>query len=292
MDTQLHSLDDIVSRIRAQNDVHHEAHTASLSALSSTVQSSYTSIGDHLSSSFSRVQSLETDMSAQVSALKDTLPALSEGATIREPLHELRDEIANQKLVEYQPTGETPQRVAYNIPSDLPRTENHETLLARLRNRSGSHSSDTTRSPTKTIIFNDATNSTTLGSEDLVSPTFAKPNFPRSASALPSLGGGSGMPVSSLRELDVNVVSQESSLTALPLSSPTDIVGAAVAVAPSLKSQAKSKGDGGDSKLPMKKMARKTVAGIATNDRENLSITSFSSSVGPGGRRLRSHGST
>jgi kinesin family protein 11 len=98
------------------------------------------------------------------------------------------------------------------------------------------------------------------------------------------------MPISSLRELDVNVVSQES-LTALPLSSPTDILGAAVAV-PSLKSQTKSKGDGGDSKLPMKKMARKTVAGIATNDRENLSITSFSSSVGPGGRRLRSHGST
>jgi kinesin family protein 11 len=41
----------------------------------------------------------------------------------------------------------------------------------------------------------------------------------------------------------------------------------------------------------MKKM-RKTVAGIA--DRENLSITNFANSVGPGvagTRRLRSHGS-
>jgi kinesin family protein 11 len=43
----------------------------------------------------------------------------------------------------------------------------------------------------------------------------------------------------------------------------------------------------------MKKMLRKTVGG-GKEDRENLSITSFSSSIGPGqsaGRRLRSHGS-
>jgi kinesin family protein 11 len=54
----------------------------------------------------------------------------------------------------------------------------------------------------------------------------------------------------------------------------------------------KQRGNGDDaSKLPMKKM-RKTVAGIA--DRENLSITNFANSVGPGVagvRRLRSHGS-
>ena len=38
MDTQLHSLDEIVSRVRAQNNAHHAAHTSSLGSLSSTVQ--------------------------------------------------------------------------------------------------------------------------------------------------------------------------------------------------------------------------------------------------------------
>lgn len=291
MDTQLHSLDDIVSRIRAQNDVHHAAHTSSLSALTSTVQSSYSSIGDHLSTSFTRVQSLEADMSAQATALKETLPALSEGADIRAPLQELRDEIAHQQLMEYKPTGETPQRNAYNVPSTLPRTESHETLLSRLRDRPAS--SERTRSPSKALIFNDATNNTTSISDDLTLPTLDKdkPIFPRSQSAFAGLGT-SMMTGPSLRELDVNIVSQE---TSLPLVSPSEIDVGAV---PPHKKQ--NRGDGADnSKLPMKKMGRKTVAGVAAShgpsDRENLSITSFAASVGPGlaggKRRLRSQGS-
>lgn len=286
MDTQLHSLDDIVSRIRAQNDVHHAAHVSSLGGLSSTVQSSYSSIGDHLSTSFTRVQSLESDMDAQTTAVKDTLPALSEGAAIRAPLHQLRDDIANQQLVEYNPTGETPQRAAYAIPSYLPRTESHETLLSRLRGRPASL--EPARSPSKGLVFNDATN-TTPGSDGLCSPAVNQPIFSHSNSAFPSLGSGKTGP--SLRELDVNIVSQENNP---PLASPSDVVGAAAA--PPSKKQ--NRGDG-DSKLPMKKVARKTVAGVgashAPSDRENLTITSFTSSVGPGlagGRRLRSHGSS
>lgn len=283
MDTQLHSLDDIVLRIRAQNDVHHASHTSSLKALSSTVQSSYSSIGEHLSTSFTRVQSLESDMAAQATTLKETLPALAEDATIRAPLHELRERIAHQQLMEYNPTGETPQRVAYTIPSDLPRTEAHETLLSRLRDRPAT--SDAIRSPSKGLVFNDATN-TTNGADDLFSSNLTKPIFSRSMTAAPALG--SGMNGASLRELDVNILSQENSL---PLVSPSEIAG--MGAAPPLKKQ--NRGDG-DSKLPMKKMGRKTVTGLSTaaGDRENLTITNFSSSVGPGvagQRKLRSHGS-
>lgn len=283
MDTQLHSLDDIVSRIRAQNDIHHTAHTASLDALSSTVQTSYSSIGDHLSASFERVQSLEADMATQTTALRETLPELAEEATVRAPLHELRHMIQGQKLTEYNPTGETPQRVAYKVPTDLPRTEAHESLLSRLRDRPAS--SDASRSPLKGQVFMDVTNSannTTTSSEDFFSLSLNKPVFSRSITA-------PGMGAPSLRELDVNVISQESQT--VPLASLSDTL----VPAPAQKKQIR--GDGDNCKLPMKKMARKTVAGAGfgashgPSDRENLTITNFSSSVGPGTRRLRSHGS-
>jgi kinesin family protein 11 len=283
LDTQLQSLDDIVTQIRELNNDHHTAHTTSLSALSSTVAASYSSIGEHLSSSFDRVQSLEADVSAQAGELKDTLPTLSADAVIRAPLHELRENIGSQNIIEYNPTGETPQRVSYQIPSNLPRTEDHDNLLARLRDRPAS--ADATRSPTKQPIFNDATNSTSPDMFKL--STVSKPQFSRSVSASShahtiTLGTGA-----SLRELDVNVVAQESHTQPLPLVSLSS--DSMVMAAPPNKKHRGNADDG--TKLPLKKM-RKTVAGIA--DRENLSITNFANSVGPGtaaSRRLRSHGS-
>ena len=284
LDTQLHSLDDIVSRVREQNNVHHTAHTASLATLSSTVQSSYSSVGEHLSTSFERVQSLEADVSAQQNTLKETLSSLSADATIRAPLHELRETVGAQKLIEYNPTGQTPQRVNYHIPSNLPRTEDHDTILSRLRNRTTS-SDDTTRSPTKQPIFIDVTNSADSTTE-LFPPS--KPDFSRSISANTQ---NHTAPIS-LRELDVNIVAQESAHTQpLPLASRSS--DSVVMAAPPNKKQRGN--DDGTSKLPMKKMMRKTVGGDAKGDRENLSITNFSSSIGPvhvGGRRLRSHGSS
>ncbi|KAJ4413138.1 Kinesin- motor protein [Didymella pomorum] len=277
LDTQLHSLDDIVSRVREQNNVHHTAHTASLATLSSTVQTSYSSIGEHLSTSFERVQSLEADVSAQQSTLKETLSTLSADATIRAPLHELRETVGAQNLLEYDPTGQTPQRVNYHIPSNLPRTEAHENILSRLRDRPAS-ADDAVVSPTKQHIFVDAA-SPTDSTTELFPPS--KPDFARSVSAYAQ---NHTAPIS-LRELDVNIVAQESAHTQpLPLvSRSSDSV---------LPPNKKLKAEEG-SKLPMKKMLRKTVGG-GKEDRENLSITSFSSSIGPGqsaGRRLRSHGS-
>jgi kinesin family protein 11 len=290
LDTELQSLDVIVTRIREQNNTHHAAHTTSLAALSSTVAASYSSIGDHLSSSFDRVQSLESDMTAEAATLKETLPSLAADADIRAPLHELRETVSNQNLIEYNPTGETPQRVSYNIPSNLPRTEAHENILSRLRDRP-STADAATRSPSKQPIFNDATNTLSLPSptENLFASTFSKPAFSRSVSAhahtishLPTGGNPS-----SLRELDVNIVAQEAHTQPLPLVSQS-----LDPAAPPTKKMQRDVGQDG-SKLPMKKM-RKTV-GVAGDrgDREN--ITSFANSVGPGlaaGRKLRSHGSS
>ena len=292
LDTQLQSLDDIVSQIREQNNNHHTAHTTSLAALSTTVQSSYSSIGEHLSSSFDRVQSLESDMSAQNAVLRDTLPSLAANENIRAPLHELRGTVGARNIIEYNPTGETPQRVSYQIPSNLPRTEAHEQVLSRLRDRPATADS-TSRSPSKQPIFNDATNALASPTDIFKLTTTTKPSFGRSVSATThaqahttsSLLSG---PPASLRELDINIVAQESQTHSLPLGSQSsDMLNISL---PPHKKQ-RSNGDDG-SKLPMKKM-RKTVAG-GMADRENMSITSFANSVGPGvagGRKLRSHGS-
>jgi kinesin family protein 11 len=275
MDTQLQSLDDIMSRVREQNDAHHAAHTASLGALTTTVQSSYASIGDHLSTSFARVESIESDVSAQTTALKETLPTLDEDAYIRAPLRELRGVIDSQHLIEYNPTGETPQRVNYKIPANLPRTEAHETLLSRLRDQPVS--TDASRSPSKGIVFNDATEP----SDDFFSLA-TKPSFGRSVTANATCTVPMG---SSLRELDANIIAQQDSHTQpLPIVSHSDTM--VVAAPPAKKQRGESK-----EKPLMKKMMRKTVGGEGKGDRENLTITSFSSSIGPGARKLRSHGS-
>ncbi|KAL9062561.1 MAG: hypothetical protein Q9157_008815, partial [Trypethelium eluteriae] len=83
METQLSSLDELVSRVRAQNETHHAAHTTSLAGLSSSVQDSYSSISSHLETSYDRVKDLNSDMSSRTQDLQNTLPSLDSGAQIR-----------------------------------------------------------------------------------------------------------------------------------------------------------------------------------------------------------------
>ncbi|KAF2752724.1 kinesin family protein-like protein [Pseudovirgaria hyperparasitica] len=279
MDTQLQSLDDIVVRIREQNDSHNNTHSLSLAALGDTVQSSYASIEDHLASTFSRVQELDGDVTARMSAIRHTFPLLSADGDIRATLHGLREEIETQTLVEYAPTGETPQRIQYSYPSTLPRTEGHDNLLARLRGPPVSDSplSEPARSPTKTRVFADAPSS---------SPTESRP--PTSGGILPASTNG-------LREIDANVVKAQESHFGVSVSS------LEAAAMPPLKRQNTNtsgldKSIGVESKLPSvgkRKNTRMTVASVGMGDRENQIplVENLSASVGPrpgSGRRLRS----
>ncbi|KAF2837065.1 kinesin family protein-like protein [Patellaria atrata CBS 101060] len=262
MDTQLHSLDEIVSRVRAQNEAHHEAHTKSLSAMSANVQASYTSIGDHFSTSFKRVQDLDSDMTSRTAELKATLPNLGADSEIREPLRSLREEIESRNLVEYAPTGETPQRVQYSFPTTLPRTEGHDIIISKMRDRALSSSDNMpspSKSPSKSRIFTD------VKSDDEVSLVRPRP------------GSAGSAPSTSLRELDANATAgalNDSVMMMMPPMKRQNTVGVGMEKV--------------ESKLPMKK-GRMTVAGLGgLGDRENLT-PNFSASVGPGtGRSLRS----
>lgn len=128
LDEQMTSLDDFVTRAKLQNSEHHGQHCESLQNLSETVEGSYSNIGAHFKGTFSRVQELESEMDSATDAAKDALEPLSEN--LCQPLAELREDISGTTLQEYNPTGDTPKKMAYEYPKDLPQTKEHAQLIA------------------------------------------------------------------------------------------------------------------------------------------------------------------
>ncbi|KAF2230354.1 kinesin heavy chain [Viridothelium virens] len=233
METQLSSLDELVSRVRAQNETHHAAHTTSLAGLSSSVQDSYSSISSHLETSYDRVKDLNSDMSSRTQDLQNTLPSLDSGAQIRGQLKDLRDTIATANITEYTITGETPQKAEYIYPTTLPRTEAHDKFLAKLRGediaspekpsttntlrsprKPSSPSKSRPGSPTKPKVFADALPPPQSLIPTLTANTTSSSSSPPSPSAtaagtIPSRPTTAGN--TSLRELDPNTIPSSSS---------------------------------------------------------------------------------
>lgn len=279
MDTQLVALDEIVSRVRTQTDHHHDAHTSSLAQLSADVQSSYTSIGSHMSTSYTRTTALDADMRTQSSALSSTLPELATDGEIRSTLRDLRDELAASQMLEYIPTGETPAKITYSYPTVLPRTEPHDTLLQKLRSGGAEQQRSPRKamnSPSKGVIYTD--------SPALLTTSSSTPCLPAARPA--SLPGS----ITGLREIDVNITSntlpeptmgadvgtKESKIGALaPPPLKRNLTTGTTPDAVAVKEREK-----GETKLPMKRVTRVTVAGVAEG-RENVGA----------GRRLRQRGS-
>ncbi len=308
MDGQLTTLDEIITRVRAQNEEHHKAHSDSLGQLASNVQQSYSSIGKHFETSYSRTQALDTEMADRVTALEQTLPHLTSDGDIRQPLQHLRSDIASAQLAEYTATGETPAKTNYTYPTALPRTEDHSTLLDRMRGISQpsdrpkspskrtsptKHRSSPTKipsSPSKTQIFTDTPPTLTLN--DLPALPASAPNT-RSVTA-----SSQSLSTTSLRELDVNVVlaGNANSFATGAQDEKIDFcvgTGESKVPAPVLKryhTNPLSVSQGVESKLPG--FGRQGKGGRATMAAgvENLAPGGLGASIGPG-RRLRSRGS-
>jgi kinesin family protein 11 len=119
MESQMRALDDFVTRARSQNAQHHDSHAQSLQNLSSTVKSSYSNIGSHFTSTYERVRDLGDEMSTKTATLQETLEPLD--SVLREPLSTLSaTTYRKHPIQDYQPTGETPQKVQYTYPTSLP----------------------------------------------------------------------------------------------------------------------------------------------------------------------------
>lgn len=130
LDVQMRDLDDFVTRARAENAEHHKQHATSVEGLSGTVGDSFSNISQHFVETYDRVRDLGEEMDTAAKTLTGTLPPLEED--VCRPLSNLREDINNTVLREYEPTGETPQKLTYEYPSTLPRTQPHEVLLAAL----------------------------------------------------------------------------------------------------------------------------------------------------------------
>nr|POE77339.1 kinesin-like protein bimc [Quercus suber] len=303
MDNQLVALDEILLRVRTQNDEHHTAHITSIEKLSSNVQDSYQSIGRHFETSYERTKALDGDIRDRAAAALDTLPILEADGDIRQVLRLLREDVQAGQIMEYSVTGETPAKTQYKYPTVLPRTEDHDTLLERLRNssdidhcpsptKSSNKRSSPTKSrnsptkgsssPTKTTIFHD-----TPPPLDLLLPPLAPTSRPQTASSQPSL-----------RELDVNIGTLSGQQTTTDTLDPSHADFGDKASMPTLKrgntTTAVALSLEKESKVPLKRSMRMTVPGLA-DGRENLPImTDLSASIGPrpgSGRRLRNRGS-
>ncbi|CAN8101580.1 unnamed protein product [Discula destructiva] len=200
LEVQMTDLDDFVTRARSENAEHHSRHSESMTKLSSTVCTSFSNISSHYEDTVSRVQGLGSDMETNVEQLQDDLQPLDD--TLCQPLGKLRQDIESTNLREYQPTGETPEKVQYQYPTQLPRTRSHDALVASL------HGGPVAPSPSRPIatpskrtpatqVFNDLD-----GSERARSPT--RPSSSDSAARNPLS--------SSLRDLSANVISTSSLL--------------------------------------------------------------------------------
>lgn len=264
MATQMKALDDFVSRARSQNEQHHESHIQSLEGLASTVNRSYTNIGDHFVSTYDRVREIGLDISSQTTAIQVSLPPLS--TIIQAPLTELRYNVTNAPFKEYISTGETPQKRQYGYPNTLPRTESHEKLLIKHSLRQ-----PPSASPSKSLVYTD--------------------NPPTTTSAPPSPTKAPSAPNPGLRELDTNVAlgssgarhSDPALVNAKPAGDSSEAIDLSKSVSggmgpPPFKRQNTT----GDSKLPTKFGGGKgMLRGGGVGEKENRE------NVGAG-RRLRS----
>lgn len=194
LEVQMTDLDDFVTRARSENAEHHSRHSESMTKLSNTVGTSFSDISSHYQGTVSRVQTLGSDMATDVHELEADLEPL--GDRVCQPLGELRKDIESTKLRDYVPTGETPEKVEYRYPTQLPRTTSHDALIASMHGGpvvatpSRSIASPTKRTPA-TQVFNDFDDS-----ERARSPT--RPSSSDSATRNPPFK-------SSLRDLNTNM---------------------------------------------------------------------------------------
>jgi kinesin family protein 11 len=300
MAVQMTALDEFVTRARSQNDRHHIGHTESLGGLSTKFHSAFTSLGASLDATSENLSGFCTGNSTTLSGLQNALKPLKED--VHQSLERLQSDIQSAPLRDYIHTGETPQKKDWAYPTTLPQTENHESMVARLRGlpdpkqlaitntartpgRSPRkiasprklHSPSKLPSPSKGKIYTDK-----IGVEN--SNAHGHPNATAGASGL---GGG-------LKEIDMNIVQPSGqrpvSADGLLPSEFSKSVGSG-GQQPPLKRHATTGIEGSrlPTKLGVNKPTGKSMA--EGRDKENHTINVLSQSVGAGsgsGRRLRS----
>ncbi|KAI5467399.1 P-loop containing nucleoside triphosphate hydrolase protein [Mariannaea sp. PMI_226] len=195
LDVQMEALDDFVTSAKSANAQHHESHAQSVQAWSNTAEESFGNISAHFKTTFGRVKNLGEEMDSDLNDLQDQLDPLED--QLCQPLSNLRENVASTALQEYQPTGQTPAKVQYHFTTELPRTEDHDLIIARA-DEPPTPIKDSEMDKDTTIVFADLD----CPQKMMTSPVRPPPRA--SAASAPDPGNGSifGM---SLREVNPNV---------------------------------------------------------------------------------------
>ncbi|KAK2732508.1 kinesin motor protein cin8 [Myotisia sp. PD_48] len=295
---QMGALDDFVSRVQIQNDSHCEEQNEMVDMFSVPLGESYGQLYQMFTELKGHGETLQADTHAETEAMANLVSNFIDD--VKNPLSELESQIQKTSLIEYKPTGSTPPKRKYSHITELPRTEPHGNILARLR------SADTpTPSPPRSV-----------GSVD----SFGSPR-PRAASPTKALvyhDTGDKQPVQiklapadsphkgdTLREVDINVVNRPT--TALDgsfLTANADVEREAETVKgaetnkglepPPLKrhlsaSVAAAANLTGDTKIPTKRITRRhgnLGLGMVVEGRENLLVPGRGTNLN--GKRVRS----
>ncbi|KAL9625579.1 MAG: hypothetical protein Q9160_000292 [Pyrenula sp. 1 TL-2023] len=287
--TQMSALDNFVTRARAQNDEHSTSHAADLDALSSTAKHAFNDLSAQLTASSSHTSSFASQAKEETSSLTHA-SLIPFTTSLRQPLSDLESNIQSAHMTEYVPTGTTPQKREWDYPKHLPRTEERETLLKRLRGggaeepstmtpgrspnkRLKAYSSSPRKSPSKSRIAAPAPGSPsksktrvyTDANAGLTSNPHSSPVLSKSKpTSAPDSAGGGG-----LREIDINVIgaaaarppltSSSTSIDAIKSdeaapaeSAPTSVFSKSVGAMPPGMRRLNTDG-GGVTKLPTKK---------------------------------------
>ena len=211
MAVQMAALDEFVTRARSQNGEHHDNRIKNLQALSENVTRMNQDLSQHFKSASTRAQDFSTASGEAIVAAQDDLKPLA--SKVSGQLSTLRSEIESTPMVDYQPTGQTPQKREWDYPTTLPKTIQSPKAEAspskRLRDtrnlalspsKSRPASPTKLNSPSKTRVFADISENIVSGGP--LQASVSQPSLNVFGELKPT---NSGLAVG-LRELDINTL--------------------------------------------------------------------------------------
>ncbi|CAK7215418.1 Kinesin-related motor protein [Sporothrix bragantina] len=136
LDVKMQDLDELVTRAATRNDEHLAEHTESVSKMAEVVTTTFAELSAHAQDTIGRGETFMEETEAELNDQRNGLEPTEE--TLCQPLSDLRAYVSGTALSEYVPTGETPEKIQYKYPLDLPRTAPHHLLIANLHNKGGS----------------------------------------------------------------------------------------------------------------------------------------------------------
>ena len=121
IDARVETLADLAGEAQTANDEHYQAEADRRSNLVSSVAGNYQCVVERLTENSVQLQEVNLDLAKNAHSILDSFSMLEAG--VHDPLEDLRAKTAAEEMEACAPTGQTPQRTAYQYPTRLPATD-------------------------------------------------------------------------------------------------------------------------------------------------------------------------